>query len=80
MRFVAFILTTLSLVLGAVAATTAYLPKTSLDDELLIGLRMAAPAGIAEPAETEAAADDDPQPLVKATDPDTGEATVIDAA
>ena len=91
MRFVAFILTTLSLVLGAVAATTAYLPKTSLDDELLIGLRMAAPAGIAEPAETEAAAegdddavvapaDDDPQPLVKATDPETGEATVIDAA
>lgn len=87
MRLVAFILTTLSLVLGAIAATTAYLPKTSLDDELLIGLRLAAPAGLATDAPAgdgeeavEIDPDADPEPLVSAIDPETGKATVIDEA
>lgn len=46
MKLIASLIITLSLVGGLVAATTAYAPSLSADDDALIGLTLSAPAGV----------------------------------
>jgi hypothetical protein len=47
MKLIAYILMTVALVLGTVAATTAYSPALDLPDERLLGLTLNADAGVA---------------------------------
>jgi hypothetical protein len=46
MKLLGYLLMTIALCTGCIAATTAYVPKLTLADEKLLGQRMADPAGI----------------------------------
>ena len=76
LKLAGFVLIALGLVLGVASVPTAYLPPLSLDDERLVGLTLAAPAG-------EVRTEDMPdhamgEPLIKPVD-DDGEPVKVTA-